>query len=211
MVLATADAGGNGRQAGRRRALSRGSNYSPGLSGAPGRPFGYSSRNRSATACGTSSSTLPPNAAISLTPLDETNANCGSGHHVHRLDLGRKQVVEAVHLHLPLEVGEHAKPFDHRPRAVTTREVDDQLGEDVDHHVLLPGKRILEEGDALLDRERRLLVQRLANDPDDHLVEHRRRPPDHVYVTEGDRVVRPGADGDDGVLSIGHDAGALTG
>ena len=48
--------------------------YSWGLSGAPGRPFGYSSRKRSATAGVTSSPTFPPNDAISFTPLDETKA-----------------------------------------------------------------------------------------------------------------------------------------
>src|SRR5207248_2183356 len=51
--------------------------YSPGFSGVPGRPFGNSSANRRATGSGTSSSTLPPKAAISLTPLLETKLTCG--------------------------------------------------------------------------------------------------------------------------------------
>ena len=53
------------------------STSSSGLSGGPGRPFGYSSRKRFATIGVTRPSTFPPNDAISLTPLDETNANSG--------------------------------------------------------------------------------------------------------------------------------------
>ena len=48
-----------------------------GFSGAPGRPFGNFSASRRATVSGTSSSTFPPNAAISFTPLDETKLTCG--------------------------------------------------------------------------------------------------------------------------------------
>ena len=51
--------------------------YSVGFSGVPGLPSGYSSRKRRATACGTRSSTLPPNDAISFTPLDETKLYWG--------------------------------------------------------------------------------------------------------------------------------------
>src|SRR5581483_4509159 len=47
--------------------------YSCGLVGAPPRPSGNSSRNLAATAGGTSSSTFPPKAAISFTPLEEMN------------------------------------------------------------------------------------------------------------------------------------------
>jgi hypothetical protein len=48
-----------------------------GFSGAPGLPFGNFSASRRATVSGTSSSTFPPNAAISFTPLDETKLTCG--------------------------------------------------------------------------------------------------------------------------------------
>ena len=50
---------------------------SAGFSGVPGRPSGKSSRKRRATAGGTSSSTLPPKAATSFTPLEETKLYCG--------------------------------------------------------------------------------------------------------------------------------------
>ena len=50
--------------------------HSLGFSGAPGLPFGNFSASRRATASGTSSSTFPPNAAISFTPLDETKLTC---------------------------------------------------------------------------------------------------------------------------------------
>ena len=51
--------------------------YSRGFSGAPGLPFGNFSASRRATGSGTSSSTFPPNAAISFTPLEETKLTCG--------------------------------------------------------------------------------------------------------------------------------------
>src|SRR5215203_3697 len=51
--------------------------YSDGLTGAPGRPSPYNSRSLAATASGTSASTTPPYAAISLTPLDETKLTSG--------------------------------------------------------------------------------------------------------------------------------------
>jgi hypothetical protein len=51
--------------------------HSSGLRGGPGRPFGCSSRKRLATIGVTRLSTLPPKDAISLTPLEETNANSG--------------------------------------------------------------------------------------------------------------------------------------
>jgi len=47
---------------------------------------------------------------------------------------------------------------------VLSREVDDQLAEDVDDDVVELRKGLLEERDALLDRERRLLVLRVADD-----------------------------------------------
>ena len=51
--------------------------HSPGFSGVPGLPFGKSSLNRRATGSGTRAETSPPNAAISLTPLEDTNDTCG--------------------------------------------------------------------------------------------------------------------------------------
>src|SRR5205809_159581 len=51
--------------------------YSCGLTGAPDLALGNNSRKRRATAAGTSSSTFPPKAAISFTPLEETKLNLG--------------------------------------------------------------------------------------------------------------------------------------
>ena len=74
------------------------------------------------------------------------------------------------------------------------RELDDELGEDVDDHVLTVGHGVLEERHALLDREERLLVRRVADDADDDAVEDRRCAADHVDVPVRDGVVRAGAD-----------------
>src|SRR5207302_9169665 len=57
--------------------LTPGVGYSAGFSGVPGRPLGKAALNRSATGSGTSAETSPPNAAISLTPLEETKLDCG--------------------------------------------------------------------------------------------------------------------------------------
>ena len=51
--------------------------YSWSFRGAPPRPLGNSSLRRRATAIGTSSSTFPPNSAISFTPLEETKLTAG--------------------------------------------------------------------------------------------------------------------------------------
>ena len=77
------------------------------------------------------------------------------------------------------------------------REVDDELGEDVDDDVLAGREGVLEECDTLLDGEERLLVRRVADDADHDPVEDRRRPLDDVDVTVRDWVVAAGADGRD--------------
>ena len=77
------------------------------------------------------------------------------------------------------------------------REIDDELVKDVHRDVVVAGERLLEERDALLHGEQRLLVVRLADDADDHAVERRGGPADHVEVAERDRVVRAWADGGD--------------
>jgi len=99
-----------------------------------------------------------------------------------------------VHLELPLEVRDHAQPLDHRARVVLVRELDHELGEDVDDDVADPVERVLEERDPLLDREERLLVRRVAHDSDDDAVEDPGRARDHVDVAVRDRVVAPWAD-----------------
>src|SRR5262249_19463811 len=104
-----------------------------------------------------------------------------------------------VHLELPLEVGDDAQALDHRLRAPAARELDDELGEDLDLDVLEVAKLVLEELDALLDAEQRVLVRGLADDPDDDPVEDLRRPRDDVEMAERDRVVAPWTDRRDGV------------
>ena len=79
-------------------------------------------------------------------------------------------------------------------RVVPVRELDDELGEHVDHDVVELAERILEEGDALLDREQRVLVGRVADDADDDTVEDRRGAADDVDVPVRDGVVASGAD-----------------
>ena len=63
------------------------------------------------------------------------------------------------------------------------REVDHELGEDVDDDVLEIGQRVLEERDALFEREQRLLVLRVADDAHDDAVEDRGR----ARITRRDR------------------------
>ena len=99
-----------------------------------------------------------------------------------------------VHLELPLEVRDHAQPLHHRLRVVLARELDDELGEDVDDDVVAARERVLEERDPLLDGEERLLVRRVADDADDDAVEDRRRAPDDVDVPVRDGVVAAWAD-----------------
>ena len=86
------------------------------------------------------------------------------------------------------------RPFTIVLRAPALRELDDELGEDVHLDVVLGAQGLLEEADALLDREHRLLVARLADDADDDPVEDRGGARDDVEVAERDRVVAPGAD-----------------
>ena len=101
-----------------------------------------------------------------------------------------------VHLELPFEVGDHPQALHHRLRIPAACEVDDELGEDVDLDVLDPriAERRADELDALLDREHRLLVLRVANDADDDAVEDLGRTADHVEMAVRDRVVCAGAD-----------------
>src|SRR5262249_2035145 len=52
-------------------------------------------------------------------------AHGGARHHVDRLDLRRERPVELIHLELPLEVRDDAKPLDDRLRLPLAREIDD--------------------------------------------------------------------------------------
>src|SRR5262249_9331620 len=115
-------------------------------------------------------------------------------HHVDRLDLRRERSVELVHLELPLEVRDDAKPLDDRLRLPLAREVDDELAEDVDLDVLDVRDGLVQERDSLLEGEHRRFVVRTPDDADDDAVEDSRRAFDHVDVTERHRVVRTWAD-----------------
>src|SRR6185437_17492 len=115
-------------------------------------------------------------------------------HHVDGLDIGREVPVQLVHLELPLEVGDHAQPLHDRLGLPPVCELDDELAEDVDLDVVDPADRVTEEGDALVDREHRLLVRGTADDADDDAVEDAGRARDHVDVAVRHRVVRARAD-----------------
>ena len=108
--------------------------------------------------------------------------------------------VELVHLELPLEVRHHAQPLHDRLCLPPSREVDDQLAEDVDLDVREMRERVAQELDALLDLEHRLLVVRRADDADDDAVEDARCAADHVEMPVRHGVVRAGTDRSD------HDA-----
>src|SRR5215471_403715 len=122
-------------------------------------------------------------------------AELGTGHDVQRLDVRREEPVQLVHLRFPLEVGEHTQAFDHRARVVLACELDDEFGEHIHRHVMKMRERVLEERDALLQGEHRLLVVRIADDTDDDLVEDRGGASDYVDVAVRDGVVRAWADG----------------
>ena len=115
-------------------------------------------------------------------------------HHVHGLDLGGEMAVQLVHLELPLEVRDHAQALDDHLRVPPVREVDDELGEDVDLDVVEPGERLTQERDALVEREHRRLVLGIADDPDDDAVEDLGRALDHVDVPVRDGVLVAGVD-----------------
>src|SRR4051794_20021175 len=102
--------------------------------------------------------------------------------------------VQLVHLELPLEVRDDAEPLDDRLRVPLLRELDDELAEDVDLDVLQWRKRMLEKPDALVRREHRRLVVRVADDADDDPVEDAGRAGDHVDVAVRHWVVRAWAD-----------------
>src|SRR5262245_31094639 len=138
------------------------------------------------------------------------------GYQVGRLDLRRERPVEMVHLELPLEVGDRAQPLDHRSGAVAAREVDDQLRELRDLDVTSVRQRVLDEANAVLDREHRRLVRWFAHDGDDDAVEDRGGTADDVQMAVRDRVVRARTDRHDrvprahGDRPIEADAGQLT-
>ena len=79
----------------------------------------------------------------------------------------------------------------------------DELGEHVDLDVVEVLEGVAEKVDALVDRERRLLVRGVAHHPDDDTVEDRRRAADHVHVPERHRVVGAGVDRRDQYIRSG--------
>src|SRR5689334_1409901 len=105
--------------------------------------------------------------------------------------------VQLVHLELPFEVLDGAQALDDRLGLPAAGKVDDELRENVHLDVRHVLHRLANELDAILDRERRLLVRGATDDPDDHAIEDRGRTGDHVDVAERDRVVRSGIDGGD--------------
>ena len=151
----------------------------------------------------TSPSTLPPNVAISFTPLEETNANSG-------LDMTYIVSISGARRWLRRFIwNSHSKSaITRRPFTIvrepclraksTTSSLKTSTTTFVD-----VGERVLDERDALLDGERRLLVVRVADDADDDRVEDRGRAADHVDVAQRDGVERAGVDCDDRA-AVGH-------
>src|SRR5581483_10613556 len=117
-------------------------------------------------------------------------AHVRARHDVDGLDVGRQMAVQLVHLELPLEIRDDAQPLHDRLRLPLAGELDDELAEDVDLDVLEVRERAAKEIDALLDREQRLLVVRVADDADDDPVEDPGCARDHVDVSVRHRVVR---------------------
>ena len=68
---------------------------------------------------------------------------------------------------------------------------------DVDLDVRHPVQRLVQEGDALVEGEHRLLVLRVPDDADHEAVEDARGALDHVDVAVGDRVEGAWIDGCD--------------
>src|ERR1051326_3368037 len=121
-------------------------------------------------------------------------ADRGARHHVDSLDLRRERPVELVHLELPLEIRDDAEPLHDRLRLPLAREIDDELPEHVHLDVVQVRERFIQEGDALVEREHRRLVMRIADDADDDTIEDSGGAFDHVDVTERHGVVRARAD-----------------
>ena len=141
--------------------------------------------------------------AISLTPLEETNANSG-------LDMTYIVSISGASRWLSRFIwNSHSKSaITRRPLTIvrapclraksTTSSLKTSTTTFADVR-----ERVLEERDALLDGERRLLVVRVADDADDDLVEDRGGAADHVDMPERDGVEGAGVDGDDG-FAVGH-------
>src|SRR6516225_3621757 len=92
-----------------------------------------------------------------LHPARRDETDLRAGHHVNRLDLRRQRPVQLVHLELVLEVRDHPQPLHDRLGIPAPGEIDDELAEDVDLDVVQV-ERLLQEPDALVDREHRRLV-----------------------------------------------------
>src|SRR5437867_6287925 len=105
--------------------------------------------------------------------------------------------VQLVHLELPLEVRDDAQALHDHLGIPSVGEVDDELAEDVDLDILEVAERDVQEVDAFLDGEHRLLVCRGSHHSDDDAVEDAGGARDHVDVAVRHRVVGARADGRD--------------
>src|SRR5579864_742894 len=124
-------------------------------------------------------------------------AHVRARHHVDGLDVRREMAVQLIHLELPLEVRDDPQSLHDRLRVPLVRELDDQLAEDLDLDIREMTDGSAQELDALLDREQRLLVPRLADNADDEAVEDAGGPRDHVDVPVRHWVVRARTDSSD--------------
>ena len=148
--------------------------HSVGFSGVPGRPFGKSSLKRCATGSGTSAETSPPNAAISFTPLDETKLTCGLAITYTVSTSGARWRLSWFiwNSHSKSEMTRSPLTIafaSHRCAKSTTSSRKTSISTFVEMR-----ERAAQELDALLDREHRLLVMRVADDADDDAVEDAR-------------------------------------
>ena len=107
----------------------------------------------------------------------------------------RELLVHLRHLQLVVEVGDGPEALHDRLGAVVAGEVDEQALEELDAHVVEVGDLLGEHLLALLEREERLRLLRVADDRHDDVVEVARGPLDDVEVTVGDGIERARAEG----------------
>src|SRR6185436_5080825 len=128
--------------------------------------------------------------------LDEAGRDIGVAlvrHHEHRLHGAAQLAVHERHLELVLEVRHRANAAHDAVGALTVDEVDEEPVEGRDTHVSEPMRGLVDQLEALLDAEERLLG-RVGHHRDDELVEDAEAPLDEVEVSVVHRVEHPRID-----------------
>src|SRR5262245_12852259 len=116
------------------------------------------------------------------------------GHHEHRLHRLAELPVHQRHLELVLEVRDGTQPAHDAIRLLALDEVDSEAVERGDAHAVHARRALVDELEALLDREQRRLG-RVGDDGDDELVEDAEAPLDEVQVSVVHRIEHPGIHG----------------